>query len=68
MLFTEINNEAKLQNKPELIEETKVLYSLEELNKVGITYSFTSRYIEKIFKYFRRHIKTKYHNQEKQKY
>jgi len=30
-LFTEYNNEAKSQNKPELSEETKVLYSLEEL-------------------------------------
>ena len=49
-LFTEYNNEAKLQNKSELSEETKVLYSLKELNKVGIAYSFTFRYVEKIFK------------------
>jgi len=49
-LFTEYNNEAKLQNKSELSEETKVLYSLKELNKVGIAYSFTFRYVEKTFK------------------
>ena len=49
-LFREYNNEAKLQNKPELSEETKVLYSLEELNKVGMTYSFTLLYVEKTFK------------------
>ncbi|KAG4101051.1 hypothetical protein H8356DRAFT_933568, partial [Neocallimastix lanati (nom. inval.)] len=35
-LFTEYNNEAKLQNKSELSEETKILDSLEELNKVEI--------------------------------
>ena len=62
-LFTEYNNEAKLQNKSELSEETKVLYSLKELNKVGIAYSFTFRYVEKTFKDLkRRHNKTKYHN------
>ena len=49
-LFTEYNNEAKLQNKSELSEETKVLYSLQELNKVGIAYSFTFLYDEKTFK------------------
>ncbi|KAL6621837.1 hypothetical protein U3516DRAFT_745181 [Neocallimastix sp. 'constans'] len=43
---TKYNNEAKLQNKSELNEETKVLYFLEELNKFGITYSFTFRYVE----------------------
>ncbi|ORY67974.1 hypothetical protein LY90DRAFT_504450 [Neocallimastix californiae] len=59
----EYNNEAKLQNKPGLSEETKVIYSLDELNKVGIAYSFTFLYVEKTFKDLkRRHNKTKYHN------
>ncbi|KAL6612726.1 hypothetical protein LY90DRAFT_625408 [Neocallimastix californiae] len=49
-LLTEYSNRAKLQNKPELSEESKVLYSLEELNKVGIAYSFTFPYDEKTFK------------------
>jgi len=49
-LFTEYDNEAKLQNKPELSEETKVLYSLDELNKVCIAFSFTFLYVEKAFK------------------
>ncbi|KAG4105533.1 hypothetical protein H8356DRAFT_1418355 [Neocallimastix lanati (nom. inval.)] len=54
---------AKLQNKAELSEETKVLYSLEELNKIGIAYSFTFLYVEKTFKDLkRRHNKTKDHN------
>ena len=35
-LLAEYSNEVKLQNKSELSEGTKVLYSLEELNKVGI--------------------------------
>jgi len=49
-------------------EDTKVLYFLKELNKVGIIYSFTFRYVENAIKDFkRRHFKTKYHNQEKQK-
>ena len=49
-LFSEYNNEAKFQNKPELSEETKVLYSLEELNKIDIAYSFTFLYVEKTSK------------------
>ncbi|KAG4096586.1 hypothetical protein H8356DRAFT_942774 [Neocallimastix lanati (nom. inval.)] len=39
-LFIEYNK-AKLQNKTELNEETKFLYSLDELNKVSIAYLFT---------------------------
>ncbi|KAG4092548.1 hypothetical protein H8356DRAFT_1405121 [Neocallimastix lanati (nom. inval.)] len=46
-LCTEYNNMAKLQNKSKLSEEIKVLYSLEELNKVGIAYSFKFLYVEK---------------------
>jgi hypothetical protein len=34
----------------ELSKETKVLYTIEELNKVGIAYSFTFQYVERAFK------------------
>jgi len=62
-LCTEYNNMAKLQNKSKLSEEIKVLYSLEELNKVGIAYSFKFLYVEKdVQRFKRRHKKTNYHN------
>ncbi|KAG4104219.1 hypothetical protein H8356DRAFT_1419669 [Neocallimastix lanati (nom. inval.)] len=49
IIFTEYNNKAKLQNKPELSEETKkFLYSLDELNKISIVHSYTLK--KKIFK------------------
>ncbi|KAG4096297.1 hypothetical protein H8356DRAFT_1343503 [Neocallimastix lanati (nom. inval.)] len=44
LLFTEYNNEAKLTNKSELSEETKFLYSLEELNIVRTKSILKSRY------------------------
>ncbi|KAG4084247.1 hypothetical protein H8356DRAFT_1377993 [Neocallimastix lanati (nom. inval.)] len=49
-LLAEYSNEVKLQNKSELSEGTKVLYSLEELNK-DLKEDITKLNIEKIYQH-----------------